>query len=131
MFLHRVYTCLFSPLGPASSDGGVTNPTCGGGFSVSQGEGASFFCRPSLMGQYVTIRSTKSGSVALTLCEVEVYSARRGTYDVLSHKCNVSGQKICSLTIAALKMISKMKDACKELLTHLPQQTLKYYWQLL
>ena len=74
-----IVTCLFSPSGPASNDGGVTNPICGGGFSVSQGEGASFFCRPSLFGQYVTIRSTKGGSVALTLCEVEVYSARRGT----------------------------------------------------
>jgi len=50
---------------------------CGaGGYSVSLGQGASFVCRPSLYGRYVTVRSTLNN--ALTLCEVEVYSARRG-----------------------------------------------------
>ena len=63
--------------GSSSSNGGVTNPLCGaGGYSVSQGQGASFFCRPSLYGRYVTIRSTLNDP--LTLCEVEVYTARRG-----------------------------------------------------
>ena len=69
-----VFLC---PSGSSSSNGGVTNPMCGaGGYSVPQGQGASFFCRPSLYGRYVTIRSTLSN--ALALCEVEVYSARRG-----------------------------------------------------
>ena len=68
----RVFTCLLSPSGPVSSDGGITNPICGGGFSVPQGQGASFFCRPSLFGQYVTIRSTRSVRDAFTLCEINV-----------------------------------------------------------
>ena len=81
----RVYTYLLSPSGPVSNDEGITNPICGGGFSVPQGQGASFFCRPSLFGQYVTIRSTRSDNEELTLCEVEVYSARRGTCDIPSN----------------------------------------------
>jgi len=68
--------------GSSSSNGGVTNPMCGaGGYSVAEGQGASFFCRPSLYGRYVTIRNTlvtEQQNVALALCEVEVYSARRG-----------------------------------------------------
>ena len=53
---------------------------CGAGaYSVAEGQGASFFCRPSLYGRYVTIRNTLDrDKVALTLCEVEVYSARKG-----------------------------------------------------
>ena len=55
---------------------------CGaGGYSVAEGQGASFFCRPSLYGRYVTIRNTlidQARNVALQLCEVEVYSTRRG-----------------------------------------------------
>ena len=61
-----------------SSDGGVANPRCGGIFSVPQGEGKSFHCRPFLYGRYVTIRSLRSNEM-LSLCEVEVYSAIRGT----------------------------------------------------
>ena len=69
---------LFSP-GSISSNGGVTNPQCGGTYSIPNGEGASFFCRPSMYGQYVTIINTANeNNVALTLCEVEVYSERRG-----------------------------------------------------
>jgi len=61
-----------------SDTSSVANPRCGGrsGYSLPRGEGKSFFCRPPLNGRYVTIRSLKNG--ALTLCEVEVYSARRG-----------------------------------------------------
>jgi len=55
---------------------------CGaGGYSVAEGQGASFFCHPSLYGRYVTIRNTlitAQQNVDLALCEVEVYSARRG-----------------------------------------------------
>ena len=75
----RVYTYLLSPSGPASNDEGITNPICGDGLIVPRRQGASFFCRPSLFGQYVTIRSIRSDNVELTLCEVEVYSERRGT----------------------------------------------------
>jgi len=56
----------------------VNNPTCGSGSrSVPGGEGKSFFCRPPLYGRYVTIRSLLRNE-PLTLCEVEVYSERRG-----------------------------------------------------
>ena len=64
-------------LGSKTSDGGATNPKCGSsGYSVPGGEGKSFFCRPPVYGRYVTIRSLLDN--ALTLCEVEVYSERRG-----------------------------------------------------
>ncbi|XP_015763700.1 PREDICTED: receptor-type tyrosine-protein phosphatase T-like [Acropora digitifera] len=64
-------------VGLASSDNGITNPLCGSGLSVLQGKGVSFFCRPTLFGQYVTIRVTKDERVPIHICEVEVYSARR------------------------------------------------------
>ena len=66
-------------LGVNSSNGGITNPKCGDGYSVPGGQGASFFCRPSLYGRYVTIRRHDERTVPLNFCEVEVYSARRGT----------------------------------------------------
>ena len=75
----KVFTaslCIYI-LGVNSSNGGITNPKCGDGYSVPQNQGASFFCRPSLYGRYVTIRRPERTD-ALTLCEVEVYSARRG-----------------------------------------------------
>lgn len=66
-------------VGKSTVNGGVNNPTCGrSNYSVPQGKGASFFCHPSLPGRYVTITSTLEGTEPLTLCEVEVYSARRG-----------------------------------------------------
>ncbi|XP_044168919.1 uncharacterized protein LOC114961409 [Acropora millepora] len=64
-------------VGPASRDNGITNPLCGSNLSVPQGKGVSFFCRPALFGQYVTIRVTKSLRGPIHICEVEVYSARR------------------------------------------------------
>ena len=64
-------------LGSVSSGGGVTNPKCGGPYSVPGGIGLAFFCRPPLYGRYVTIRSLRI-SDSLNLCEVEVYSERRG-----------------------------------------------------
>ena len=70
-----IYLC---SLGPESSDDGITNPLCGSNLIVPQEKGVSFFCRPSLFGQYVTIRVRSSDPVGLSLCEVEVYSARRG-----------------------------------------------------
>ena len=66
-------------LGVNSSNGGITNPKCGDGYSVPGGQGASFFCRPSLYGRYVTIRRHDDRTVSFNFCEVEVYSARRGT----------------------------------------------------
>ena len=76
----KVYTanlCIYI-LGINSSNGGITNPKCGDGYSVPVGQGASFLCRPSLYGRYVTIRRPER-TEALNFCEVEVYSARRGT----------------------------------------------------
>ena len=70
-----------SLLGTISYRGEVTNPECGSGYSVPQGEGLSFFCRPALHGRYVTIRSLLI-KTALTMCEVEVYSERRGTLHI-------------------------------------------------
>ncbi|XP_067028426.1 receptor-type tyrosine-protein phosphatase S-like isoform X2 [Acropora muricata] len=64
-------------VGPASNDNGITNPLCGSGLSVPQGKGVSFFCRPALFGQYVTIRVTPDRAWPIHICEVEVYSARR------------------------------------------------------
>ena len=77
----KVYTanlCLYI-LGVNSTNGGITNPKCGDGYSVPQNEGASFLCRPSLHGRYVTIRIHDDRITQLHFCEVEVYSARRGT----------------------------------------------------
>ena len=77
----KVFTanlCIYI-LGVNSSNGGITNPKCGDGYSVAQNQGASFFCRPSLYGRYVTIRRHDERTEALNFCEVEVYSARRGT----------------------------------------------------
>ena len=65
-------------LGVNSSNGGITNSKCGHGYSVPQNHGASFFCRPSLCGRYVTIRRHDERTEALSFYEVEVYSARRG-----------------------------------------------------
>jgi len=72
------FTVLMSNFLLGSNTNSMVNPRCGGrsGYSVPRGEGKSFFCRPPLYGRYVTIRSLKTG--ALTLCEVEVYSERRG-----------------------------------------------------
>ncbi|XP_073227861.1 uncharacterized protein [Porites lutea] len=64
-------------VGVNSSNGGITNPKCGDGYSVPQGQGASFFCRPSLYGRYVTIRRHDERTEPLNFCEVEVYSTRR------------------------------------------------------
>ncbi|XP_074612317.1 uncharacterized protein LOC141866677 isoform X1 [Acropora palmata] len=91
-------------VGPASSDNGITNPLCGSGLSVPQGKGVSFFCRPALFGQYVTIRVTKSGDLSMHICEVEVYSARRAcqmqaigitsTLAVPSHRLSASSSRV-------------------------------------
>ncbi|PFX14396.1 Receptor-type tyrosine-protein phosphatase delta [Stylophora pistillata] len=66
-------------VGTLSDNGGTTNPRCGDkkGYSLPQGKGVSFYCRPVKFGRYVTLRSLKTGSDAFTLCEVEVYSERR------------------------------------------------------
>ena len=84
------FTVLFTfLLGSNTNSGGVTNTRCGGrsDYSVSRGEGKSFFCRPPLYGRYVTIRSLLSD--ALVLCEVEVYSERRGMINSYSKIWNL------------------------------------------
>ena len=55
------------------------NPNCGDTYTYQfpVGEGRSFFCHPSLRGKYVIIRFVDKDK-PLTLCEVEVYSERRG-----------------------------------------------------
>ena len=75
--VYKANLCIYIS-GLNSSKGGITNPKCGDGYSVPQNQGASFFCRPSLYGRYVTIRRHDERTEALTLCEVEVYSERRG-----------------------------------------------------
>ena len=65
-------------------NGGVANPKCGSTYSVPAGKGLSFFCHPSLYGRYVTIRSLLLNT-PLHLCEVEVYSERRGTFFVYAY----------------------------------------------
>ena len=82
-----------SLLGRIPDHGSVTNPECGSGYSVPEGHGLSFFCRPPLYGRYVTIRSLQM-NFALTLCEVEVYSERRGTLfvDAYDNKGDNGGQ---------------------------------------
>ena len=81
-----MYRTMNSLLGTRPDHGGVTNPECGSGYSVPQGKGLSFFCRPPLNGIYVTIRSLEMND-ALTLCEVEVYSERRGTLHNMYFLC--------------------------------------------
>ncbi|RMX56301.1 hypothetical protein pdam_00021644 [Pocillopora damicornis] len=65
-------------VGTVSNNGGITNPRCGNkSYSLPRGKGVSFFCRPVLLGRYVTIRSLRIDLENFTLCEVEVYSERR------------------------------------------------------
>ena len=74
----RPIYCIYI-LGINSNNGGISNPACGRDYSVPQSQGASFFCRPSLYGRYVTILRPYERTEALNFCEVEVYSVRRGT----------------------------------------------------
>ena len=82
-----MHSTMNSLLGTVFDHGGVTNHECGSNYNVPQGKGVSFFCRPSLYGTYVTIRSLRMND-ALTLCEVEVYSERRGTLHNLHFLCS-------------------------------------------
>ena len=68
-------------LGTESSGDSDSNPRCGDTYTerFPVGEGKSFFCRPSLKGRYVIVRFVDTNK-PLTLCEVEVYSERRGTF---------------------------------------------------
>ena len=67
-------------IGTVFNNRGITNPRCGDSqsYSLPRGKGVSFFCRPVLFGRYVTIRSLGTDREHFTLCEVEVYSERRG-----------------------------------------------------
>ena len=64
----------------------LANPKCGDTYTYQfpVGEGRSFFCRPRLKGRYVIIRVVDKNK-PLTLCEVEVYSERRGMIPVNLH----------------------------------------------
>ena len=67
------------------------NPKCGDTYTYPfpVGEGRSFFCHPSLKGRYVIIRFVNENK-HLTLCEVEVYSERRGMMHVIYIKNTVT-----------------------------------------
>ena len=71
---------VFFLLGIESSGTSLANHKCGDTYTYRfpVGEGRSFFCHPSLKGRYVIIRFVDKDK-PLTLCEVEVYSERRGT----------------------------------------------------
>ena len=88
-FSFTILSTFFYTVGSDSSNGGVSNPKCGGPFSVPEGKGLSFFCRPPLYGRYVTIRSLRVDD-PLTVCEVEVYSERRGMINSYSEICKLS-----------------------------------------
>ena len=97
-------SCLpfFYTVGSDSSNGGVTNPKCGGPFSVPGGKGLSFFCRPPLYGKYVTIRNLRQSDSTLTLCEVEVYSEKRGMINSYSVICKLSSSMISNFKMTVL-----------------------------
>ena len=74
----------------------LANDKCGDTYTYQfpAGEGRAFFCRPSLKGRFVIIRLIDKDK-PLTLCEVEVYSERRG----ISCNCNSYFSIIIRLTI--------------------------------
>ena len=78
----------FQNVGQHSSGTSSANPTCGGTYTYSLpvGKGTSFFCHPSLKGRYVIIRILNVYT-PLALCEVEVYSERRGMIYILYMVC--------------------------------------------
>ena len=84
MLLQTVTVTVFNLLGMVSSGPSSANPKCGDTYTYQFpiGEGRSFFCRPSLKGEYVIIRFVDKDK-PLTLCEVEVYSERRGMMYVM------------------------------------------------
>ena len=73
----------FILLGMVASGQSSVNLKCGNTYAYQfpAGEGRSFFCHPTLKGRYVIIRFVDKDK-ALTLCEVEVYSERRGMMNV-------------------------------------------------
>ena len=70
---------VFNLLGMVDKGQSSANPKCGDTYTYQfpVGKGRSFFCHPSLKGRYVIIRFVDKDK-QLTLCEVEVYSERRG-----------------------------------------------------
>ena len=72
-------TVIINLLGMESDGQSSANPKCGDTYTYQFpiGQGRSFFCHPSLKGRYVIIRFVDKDK-PLTLCEVEVYSERRG-----------------------------------------------------
>ena len=81
-----VSVTVFNLLGMVRDGQSPANPKCGDTYTYPfpVGEGRSFFCHPSLKGKYVIIRFVNENK-PLTLCEVEVYSERRGMIDA----CNL------------------------------------------
>ena len=130
----RVYTAnlYMYILGVNSSNGGITNPKCGDGYSVPGGHGASFFCRPSLYGRYVTIRIHERIE-ALNFCEVEVYSARRGKepsgISVMHYALvfTYDGTKI--LFVVYFSFFFSVFDSCKRL-PSVSDQSVFVFWMV-
>ena len=77
--LQTASVTVFILLGMVANGQSSANPMCGGTYTYqfAVGEGRSFFCRPTLKGRYVIIRFVDKNK-PLTLCEVEVYSERKG-----------------------------------------------------
>ena len=77
---------MFNLLGMVANGESLANPKCGDTYTYDfpVGEGRSFFCHPRLKGRYVIIRLVDKDTL-LTLCEVEVYSERRGMMYVNLH----------------------------------------------
>ena len=84
LLLQTFTVTVFNLLGMVSNGQSSANPKCGDNYTYQFpiGEGRSFFCHPSLKGKYVIIRFLDKNK-PLTLCEVEVYSERRGMMYVM------------------------------------------------
>ena len=89
--LQTVTVSVFNLLGMVENGQSSANHKCGDTYTYQfpAGEGKSFFCHPSLKGRYVIIRFVDKDK-PLTLCEVEVYSERRGMMQVIYINNNVT-----------------------------------------
>ena len=89
--LQTVSVTVFNLLGMVDKGQSSADPKCGDTYTYQfpVGKGRSFFCHPSLKGRYVIIRFVDKDK-PLTLCEVEVYSERRGMKYVMYINNNVT-----------------------------------------
>ena len=66
------YFLLFALQGNTTTNGGADNSLCANNIQIPQGDSKTYFCSPKAYGRYLYIRLLRQ--MALTLCEVEVYS---------------------------------------------------------